>query len=121
MAEHFGHARELALVANSDRDHRVGGPIGRVRHDARMPIAEPAGIAAGRKIARRHVDEHCERGLVKRELHLLALAAAVARIERGQNRGRREHARAHVNDGDPVFYRRAVRLAANAHETRLGL
>src|SRR5262245_35908103 len=48
ITEHFGHAPELTLIANSDRDHRVGGPVGRIRHDARMPIAEPAGVAAGR-------------------------------------------------------------------------
>src|SRR5215470_9421135 len=121
VAEHSGHARELALVANSDRDHRVGGPVGRIRHNARMPVAEPVGVAAGRKIARGHVDEHRERRFVKREFHLLALAAAMARVERGEDRGRCKHTGAHVDDCNAVFHRRAVRLAADAHETGLCL
>src|SRR5215470_2453449 len=97
VAEHSGHAREL------------------------VPVAEPVGVAAGRKIARGHVDEHRERRFVKREFHLLALAAAMARVERGQDRGRCKHTGAHVDDCNAVFHRRAVRLAADAHETGLCL
>src|SRR6516164_1900320 len=60
MAEHLGDARELAFVSDPERDHRVGGLIGGIRHDARMPIAEPAGVAAGGEIVGGHVDEHRE-------------------------------------------------------------
>ena len=80
------HARELALVSHSKRDHGVGGLIGRIRHDAGMAIAEAGGIAAGGEIARCHVDEHRQRCFVKREFDLLALAAALAGMERRKDR-----------------------------------
>ena len=47
MAEHVGEAGELRIVADADRDHGVGGAIGRVGHDARMAVAEAAAVLAG--------------------------------------------------------------------------
>src|SRR5262249_44387057 len=85
MPEHLGDARELTFVSDPERDHRVGGPIGGIRHDARMSIAEPAGVAAGGEIVGGHVDEHRERRFVERDLDLLALAGAVARVKRRED------------------------------------
>src|ERR671936_795707 len=42
MAQHLGDARELALVSYPQRDHGIGGLIGRIRHDAGMAVAEAA-------------------------------------------------------------------------------
>src|SRR5262249_52735393 len=68
MAEHFGDARELTFVSDPERDHPVRGLISRIRHDARMPVAEPPGVAPGGEIARSHVDEHRQRRFVERDL-----------------------------------------------------
>src|SRR6476660_4326744 len=103
MAKHLGDAPELALVADPDGDHRVGGLIGRVGDDAGMAVAEAAGVAARGQVVRGDIDEHRERGLVQRELDLLALAGAMAGIERGEDGVAREHPGADVDDRDAVF------------------
>src|SRR5438094_905577 len=91
-------AGEDFLAVLAERDHPVGGLIGRIRHDARMAVAEPAGVAPGGEIARGHVDEHRQRRFVQRDLDLLALAGAVARVERREDGVRCEHAGADVDD-----------------------
>src|SRR5215831_5127534 len=85
MTEHFGDARELTFVSDSERNHPIRGLISRIRHDARMPVAEPPGVAPGGEIARGYVDEHRQRRFVERDLDLLALAGAVARVERRED------------------------------------
>ena len=97
------------------------GLVGGVGHDARMAVAEAAAALAGHQHVGGDVDQHGERGLVERDLDLLALAGALARVERRQDRVARQHAGADVDDGDAVLGRPAVRLAADAHQAGLGL
>src|SRR4029453_1247666 len=106
------------VVPPSQPEHGVLGLIARIRHDARMAVAEAAGVAAGSEIARGHVDEHRKRRLVERELDLLALAGSLPRIERREDRVRCEHAGAHVDDRHAVFRRLAPGFAPYAPPTR---
>src|SRR5439155_23249217 len=117
MAEHVGETRELTFVSHAERDHGVRGLIARIRHDARMAVAEAASVAAGSEIARGDVDEHRKRRLVERELDLLAVAGALPRIERREDRVRCEHAGTYVHDRHAVFRRLALGFPAYAHET----
>ncbi len=121
MAEHLGGAGELGVVADRQRHHGVGGAIGGVGHDARMAVAEPAAALAGDQHVRRDIDQHGERRRIERDVDLLALAGAMARVERRQDRVARQHAGADIDDRHAVFGRAAILLAADAHQAGLGL
>ena len=121
VAQNLGGARKLPLVSDCERHHGVGGPIGGVGHDAGVPVAETAALAAGDKIVRGDINQHRERSLVQRKLHLLPLARAPTRVKRRKNGIARQHAGAHVDNRHAVFRRLPIRLAADAHQARLRL
>ena len=53
--------RELAIIADRDGDHLIGGAIGRVRHDTRMTVAVAPRVFARNQMAGGHVGQHGKR------------------------------------------------------------
>ena len=121
MAEHLGGPGELAVVADGQRHHGVGGAIGRIGHDARMTIAEPAAALAGDEHIRSNVDQHRQRRLIERDLDLLAFAGAMARVQRREDGIACQHPGADIHDRHAVFGGNAILFAADAHQPGLGL
>ena len=86
-----------------------------------MPVAEPPTSPPGDQYVGGDIDQHEQRSLEQRQLDLLAAAGVMARIERGENGIAGQHAGTHVDDGDAVFGRRPLGLAADAHQAGLRL
>src|SRR5262245_36436672 len=86
-----------------------------------MAVAKAPALHAGRQIIRRDVDQHGQRGLVKRDFDFLTAASAAARLERGEYRVAGQHAGANVHDGDAVSGWWATGMTAYAHQPRFSL
>ena len=124
-AGHRAEFAELAVVADGKREVPVAGGEDAVGHDVLVLVAGAGRRLAPDQIVHGLVREPRHLRVQEREVDMLAAPGPFAARERGEDCGRRIHARHQVGGGDTHLLRPAagqvVPLAGDAHDAAHGL
>ncbi|MNV69541.1 hypothetical protein D3C71_1624570 [compost metagenome] len=114
-------ALELAVVAHGDHQRAVGGFEHAVGNDRWVGIAELRRVAVLEQRLHAVVAGDHQAAVVKRHLHMAALAGGVALVQRGEDGLGRVHAGEHVHRGHAELQRTLAFFAVHRHQAGFAL